>query len=96
MPPGMNIDLAYGQGSLSIDLPSDRTTVIEPSFASGLPEEKDTLLAALDQPIGLPAFANADRKDRYRHSCMTLPLDTAVAVAGCCSVAGFLVPAPLL
>ena len=47
MPPGMNIDLAYGQGSLSIDLPSDRTTVIEPSFASGLPEEKDTLLAAL-------------------------------------------------
>ena len=56
MPPGMNIDLAYGQGSLSIDLPSDRTTVIEPSFASGLPEEKDTLLAALDQPIGLPAL----------------------------------------
>ncbi len=56
MPPGMNIDLAYGQCSLSIDLPSDRTTVIEPSFASGLPEEKDTLLAALDQPIGLPAL----------------------------------------
>lgn len=47
----MKVNLAYGQGHLTIDLPDDRTTVIEPSHARGLPDEKAAVIAALDNPI---------------------------------------------
>ncbi|MBI3877780.1 MAG: nickel-dependent lactate racemase [Verrucomicrobia bacterium] len=48
----MHIQLAFGQGHLSIELPDGRTTVIEPSHNPGLPDEKAAVLAALRQPIG--------------------------------------------
>ncbi len=48
----MNVNLAYGHGHLSIDLPDDRTTVIEPAHNAGLPNEKAALLQALQNPIG--------------------------------------------
>lgn len=48
----MNVRLAYGQGHLDIDLPDDRTTIIEPSHRPGLPDEKTAILRALEQPIG--------------------------------------------
>jgi nickel-dependent lactate racemase len=48
----MNVNLAYGQGHLPIDLPDDRTTVIEPTHNPGLPDEKSAVLAALSSPIG--------------------------------------------
>lgn len=54
----MKIHLAYGQGHLSIDLPDDRTTVIEPSHTPGLPNERSALLSALDQPIAAPPLRN--------------------------------------
>ena len=48
----MNVKLAYGQGHLTIDLPDDRVTVIQPSHHPGLPDEKAALVAALQSPVG--------------------------------------------
>lgn len=48
----MKINLAYGQGHLPIELPDDRTTVIEPAHRPGLADEKGAVRAALDSPIG--------------------------------------------
>jgi nickel-dependent lactate racemase len=48
----MKINLAYGQGHLPIELPDERTTVIEPAHNPGLPNEKSAVLQALATPIG--------------------------------------------
>jgi len=48
----MKVNLAYGQGHLTVDLPDDRTTVIQPSHTPGLPDERGAIFAALGQPIG--------------------------------------------
>lgn len=48
----MQFRIAYGRGHLSVELPDDRTTVIEPSHRNGLADERHTLLSALDLPIG--------------------------------------------
>jgi nickel-dependent lactate racemase len=48
----MNVKLAYGQGHLNVDLPEDRTTIIEPAHNAGLPDEKAAVLQALREPIG--------------------------------------------
>src|SRR5947207_11891181 len=47
----MKVALAYGRGHRELELPDDRTTVIEPSHTPGLADERDSLLAALDNPI---------------------------------------------
>src|SRR5437879_5963236 len=47
----MKINLAYGQGYLPVALPDDRTAVIEPTHAAGLPDERAAVLGALAQPI---------------------------------------------
>ncbi|EEF61582.1 nickel-dependent lactate racemase [Pedosphaera parvula] len=47
----MNVKLAYGHGHLSIDLPENRTTVIEPSRIPGLADERAAVIAALENPI---------------------------------------------
>lgn len=59
----MNIRLAYGQGHLEVDLPGDRTTVIEPSHRPGLPDERAAVEAALGAPIG-----SAPLRDRLKPS----------------------------
>lgn len=48
----MNVNLAYGQGNLTVDLPDNRTTVITPAHRPGLPDERAAVLGALRQPIG--------------------------------------------
>ncbi|MGV3772296.1 MAG: nickel-dependent lactate racemase [Verrucomicrobiales bacterium] len=48
----MKVNLAYGQGLLPVELPDGRTTVIEPSHTPGLSNEKDSVLKALESPIG--------------------------------------------
>ncbi|MDA7617905.1 MAG: nickel-dependent lactate racemase [Verrucomicrobiota bacterium] len=48
----MNIDLAYGNGHISIDLPQDRTTIIQPNFSDGLADERAAITHALEHPIG--------------------------------------------
>jgi nickel-dependent lactate racemase len=47
----MKVNLAYGQGYLPVELPSDRTTVIEPSHTPGLSDERNSVLTALARPI---------------------------------------------
>jgi len=47
----MKIPLAYGRGHLEVELPGDRTTIIEPSPQAGVADERAALFAALDAPI---------------------------------------------
>src|SRR5437868_13889308 len=47
----MRVNLAYGQGHLPVELPDGQTTVIEPAHIGGLPDEREAVLAALDEPI---------------------------------------------
>ena len=48
----MKVELAYGQGHLTVELPDKRTTIIEPSHTPGLPDERAAVMAALAKPIG--------------------------------------------
>jgi len=50
----MNVNLAYGQGHLSVELPNGRTTIIEPAAKAALADEKQSVVNALDHPIGAP------------------------------------------
>lgn len=50
----MRIQLAYGEAGLTVGLPADRTTVIEPAHMPGLADERAAVMAALRQPIGTP------------------------------------------
>jgi nickel-dependent lactate racemase len=52
----MKVKLAYGDNSLEVDLPDDRTTVITPLDQPGLPDEEGSFRAALDAPIGAGAL----------------------------------------
>jgi nickel-dependent lactate racemase len=48
----MLITLAYGRGHLDVELPDDRTTVIEPTHTAGLADERAAVIAALESPVG--------------------------------------------
>lgn len=48
----MKVKLAYGKGHLEVEFPDGRTTVIEPTHTSGLPDERGAVIAALEQPVG--------------------------------------------
>jgi lactate racemase len=47
----MRVDLAYGQGQLPIEVPGERTTVIQPTHTPGLADERRAVLDALAKPI---------------------------------------------
>ena len=47
----MKISLAYGRGHLEVELPDERTTIIEPSHQPGLADERAAMVAALDAPV---------------------------------------------
>ena len=46
----MNVSLAYGRGRLAVNVPNERTTIIEPSYVDGLPDEATAIRDALKQP----------------------------------------------
>ena len=48
----MRVSLDYGRSGLEVDLPDERTTVIEPVFRPALPDPHAALLAAIDAPLG--------------------------------------------
>ena len=48
----MKVNLAYGSGHLPIEVPDNRTTVIEPTHIDGLADEKMAVLNALQNPVG--------------------------------------------
>jgi len=47
----VRVSLAYGQGSIAVDLPDDRTAIIEPRFEPGLADEQQAVRNALADPI---------------------------------------------
>ena len=59
----MHVSLAYGHGHLDIELPDERTTVIEPAHATGLKDERGSVIAALEKPIGARALRDWIRPD---------------------------------
>ncbi|MBI5387869.1 MAG: nickel-dependent lactate racemase [Verrucomicrobia bacterium] len=61
----MNVNLAYGQGQLPVELPAERTTVIEPSPVAALPDERAAVVAALESPTNAaPLREQAKPTDR--------------------------------
>src|SRR4051794_25439763 len=73
----MNVSLAYGRGTLAVDLPDDCTTVIEPSHVAGLPDERGAVVAALDNPIGaagLRAQIRPESRITIVHTDITRPM----------------------
>ena len=60
----MNVDLAYGRGRLSVEFPDDRTTVLEPSYVGGLPDEQAAIRHALRMPLGTAPLASLVKDGR--------------------------------
>src|SRR6478736_9677374 len=48
------ISLAYGQGGLDIDLPGDRTLVVEPSYAPAAADQYQEVMRAMREPVTGP------------------------------------------
>jgi len=48
----MRIRLAYGKTGLEVELPDKNTTLVQPQYIPGLPDEDAALTQALRQPIG--------------------------------------------
>jgi nickel-dependent lactate racemase len=46
----MQIQLAYGEGHLTIECPDDRTAVITPNEREGISDERTAIHTALDAP----------------------------------------------
>ena len=60
----MHVDLAYGRGLLTIEVPDDRTTVIEPTHLPGLPDVQAALVSALRNPIETPPLRRLVGRDQ--------------------------------
>ena len=60
----MRVDLAYGKTGLTVELPDDRTTVIEPTFLPTLADPRGALIAALRNPIDRPPLRRLVKKDQ--------------------------------
>ena len=67
----MIVNLAYGRTGLPVEFPDGRTTVIEPTYVDGLPDQAGAVRQALDQPIG-----SAPLRERVR-------ADQSVAISVC-------------
>ena len=47
----MLVDLAYGRTGLKVEFPDDVTTVIEPTYVPGLPDQEGAIVTAIRNPI---------------------------------------------
>jgi len=54
----MKAQLAYGEGSVCVELPDRCTTIIEPTHTPGLPDERQSVLDALEHPIQTQPLRN--------------------------------------
>lgn len=57
----MKVRLAYGVGGLEVELPDDRTTVVEPAYHAGAADEHAVLLEALRAPVAGPPLSELAR-----------------------------------
>jgi len=53
----MRIRLAYGTGGLEVELPAERTTVVEPAYLPAADDERAVLLEALRRPVSGPPLS---------------------------------------
>jgi nickel-dependent lactate racemase len=68
------VPLAYGRGTLDVELPDELTTVIEPGFQPGLPDERGAVNRALDSPVEaapLSSQVNGDTRICIVHTDIT-------------------------
>lgn len=56
------IRLAYGRSGLEVELPAERTVVVEPRLLPGLPDETAALREALRKPLAGPPLAERVRR----------------------------------
>ena len=57
----MNVTLAYGRTGLPVDFPAARTTVLQPSYVTGLPDQQNAVRQALRAPTGTPSLRSLVR-----------------------------------
>ena len=57
----MRIELAYGSDGLTVDLPGERTTVVEPLHPPAAPDGRAAVLAALRSPVAGPPLRSVVR-----------------------------------
>jgi lactate racemase len=50
----LRVRLAYGEDGMEVDLPHDRTTVVEPAYARAAEDERAVLRKALREPVAGP------------------------------------------
>ena len=48
----MNVNLSYGRSHLPVEFPDDCTTVIEPTYVAGLPDQAGAVRDAVRDPVG--------------------------------------------
>ena len=79
----MRVDLAYGRTGLTIDLPEERTEVIEPTYVPGLPDQSGAVLNAIRNPIGAsPLRLMAERRHKVAIAVcdVTRPMPSATVL----------------
>jgi len=79
----MLVNLAYGRTGLPVEFPDDRTTVIEPTYLDGLPDQPGAVRAALNQPLGsapLRDLVRADQRVAISVCDITRPMPSATVL----------------
>ena len=59
----MIVNLAYGRTGLPVEFPDGRTTVIEPTWVDGLPDQAGAVRQALERPIGSAPLRERVKRD---------------------------------
>lgn len=60
----MRVTLAYGRTGLDVEFPEGRTTVIEPTYLDGLPDQRGAVREAIAHPTGTAALQNLVRPEQ--------------------------------
>ena len=75
----MKVRLAYGAGGLEVELPQDRTTVVEPAYHEGAPDQLDVLRRALQEPVAGPPLRELAARGPFTHVRLNIFPDGGVA-----------------
>src|SRR5712692_11456655 len=59
----MKVKLAYGRAVMTVNMPDNRTSVIEPLFMPSIPDEAASIVHALRHPIGSPPLRDVISAD---------------------------------
>ncbi len=80
----MKVRLAYGKTGLEVELPDSRTTVVEPSYLPGLPDQTGAIRTAVRDPVGgvapLRKLAQPDHTVAISVCDITRPMPSAAVL----------------